>query len=82
MMETVSCQLCSLLLPNLQIYISHLRQVQILIFHCFVYLKVALINHFITFGAFNSYVYQTHRSVLGLDIANKDNMEETILLLL
>ena len=39
-------------------------------------------NHFITFGAFNSYVYQTHRSVLGLDIANKDNMEETILLLL
>ena len=45
MMETISCQLCSLILPNLQIYISHLKQVHSKDpnFSPFVYLKVALI---------------------------------------
>ena len=67
-MEAVSCQLCSLLSPNLRGHISHLRQVHSedpgFSLVCGIQ---ECSQRFTTFGAFNSHVYRVHRSSLGLD---------------
>ena len=66
--EAVSCQLCRFLSPSIRSNVSHLRQVHsgfslvCGIHHCH--------QHFSTFGAYNSHVYRSHRTSLGLDIPN------------
>ena len=78
-METVSCQLCSLLLPHLRSYVSHLRQVhskdQDFPLTCIVQ---DCQQRFRTFAALNSHLYRIHRSALGLNSSSNDVEREQI----
>ena len=84
--DTVSCQLCGLLSPNLRSYVSHLRQVHSKDPNFSLTCEIRGCSQlFSTFGAFNSHVYRAHRDSLGLDTsANKagpsqqDSNEEPI----
>lgn len=64
----VSCQLCSVLSPNLRAHISHIRQVHSKDPNLSIAYGIQQCSQrFSTFGAYNSHVYRVHRSALGLD---------------
>ena len=73
--ESVSCQLCGYLSPNLRVYVSHLRLVHSKESQFSLVCGIQECSqHFSTFGAYNSHVYHMHRSNLGLDDSKDANL--------
>ena len=70
--SSIRCPICSLLLPDVQHCLSHLRQVHgndtDFSLQCFITANCT--QTFRTFGGFNTHVYRKHRDCFGLVIAN------------
>ena len=75
--EAVSCQLCSLLSPNLWTYISHVRQVHSKQPNFSLICGIqGCSQEFRAFSAFNSHVYHAHRDTLGLSTSTGESGDQ------